>query len=77
MFKKPRRKFSRKTTAGDSDEDKSDDESLKLVLMIRDRCHGNIMTTKVVWGLLRNVGRPLLQWRQSRNSHGIVILPLP
>ena len=30
-FKKPRRKVERKTTAGDSDEDRSDDESIKLV----------------------------------------------
>jgi len=30
-FKKPRRKVERKTTVEDSDEDKSDDESLKLV----------------------------------------------
>jgi len=30
-FKKPRRKVWRKTTIEDSDEDKSDDESLKLV----------------------------------------------
>jgi len=31
-FKKPRRKIERKITVEDSDEDKSDDESLKLVL---------------------------------------------
>jgi len=30
-FKKPRRKVERKTTFEDSDEDRSDDENLKLV----------------------------------------------
>jgi len=40
-FKKPRRKIERKTTAEDSDEDKSDDESLKLVLLV----HVTIKTT--------------------------------
>lgn len=34
-FKKPRKKVARKTTLDDSDEDKSDDESLKLVLLNR------------------------------------------
>lgn len=42
-FKKPRRKIERKTTAEDSDEDKSDDESLKLVLLV----HVTIKTTTV------------------------------
>jgi len=32
-FKKPGWKFTRKTTIEDSDEDKSDDESLKLVFV--------------------------------------------
>jgi len=31
-FKKPRRRVERKTTVEDSDEDKSDDESFKLVM---------------------------------------------
>jgi len=34
-FKKPRRKVRRTTTLEDSDEDRSDDESLKLVWLIR------------------------------------------
>jgi len=43
-FKKPRRAVARKTAVEDSDEDNSDDESLKLVLTVhnRRRCHGNI-----------------------------------
>ena len=32
-FKKPRRKLGLKTAVEDSDEDRSDDESLKLVLL--------------------------------------------
>jgi len=32
-FKKPRKKLGRKTTVEDSDDDRSDDESFKLVLL--------------------------------------------